>query len=258
MRGGVPAFVSIARALAATPATSIGSGSGSGASGGGGEDGSGHASAQQEGAADCSSSNNKDSGNNSNGSSSSDNSNNSSSGGVKAQVAIVYIQEAHASDEWPIRSSRNAAPGRACIPISYQQHRDLPARLGAAADFASHYNLPLDVLPVLADGMGNAFQDAYAAWPIRWYIFDTRNRQEQQQRSAGIGGARASKIARTPSADGTGSKSAASNGGAEEDPDEVYLRAIGQPDDASFDLQEPLLLLGADPRHALVYEDASL
>lgn len=131
----------------------------------------------------------------------------------RARVVIVYIQEAHARDEWPILSARAAAPGREGVPVDYAQHASLDDRVAAAGDFVRHYSLPLDLLPVAADGMGNGFQDAYAAWPIRWYIFEH--------------------------APGSSSGSGGGAGGGR-----VIVRHIGQPDDASFDLTEPLRLLG--------------
>jgi hypothetical protein len=169
-------------------------------------------------------------------------------------MAVVYIEEAHAADEWPIKSSRAAAPGRAGVPVDYPQHRSLGDRLAAAADFAAHYRLPLRALPVYADAAatagdgggggssGNGFQSAYAAWPIRWYLFDTRPAGSGGSSSGGGGGKRRR----------TGDESAPSVavddvGG----DDEVYVRRIGMPDDGSFDLSEPLAALGLDPGLAL-------
>ncbi len=88
-----------------------------------------------------------------------------------AQVAMVYIQEAHATDEWPISSSRMTVGG---VPIAIAQHKTLAERLSAARDFVADYAVATDgaAAPVVvADAMTNGFQSTYAAWPIRWYLF---------------------------------------------------------------------------------------
>lgn len=167
-------------------------------------------------------------------------------------MAVVYIEEAHAADEWPIRSSRAAAPGRAGVPVEYAQHRSLGDRLRAAADFAAHYRLPLGDLPVYADAApGNGFQDSFAAWPIRWYVLDTR-----APTAGGGGGGGGGKRRRTgDDASAPASVPGAGAGGGDDGSQqqsqleqlEVYVRHVGMPDDGSFDLAEPLAALGLDP-----------
>ncbi len=118
-----------------------------------------------------------------------------------ARLVLVYIEEAHAQDEWPITSSRLSRTG---APIVYTQHTSQEARLQACADFVRDYALSQADVTVVADAIGsNPFQTAYAAWPIRWYVFA----------GAGAGGG------------------------------EPVVRAIGQPDDGSFDLYQVQLLL---------------
>lgn len=134
-----------------------------------------------------------------------------------AVVAFVYIQEAHATDEWPISSARlSRRPGGA--PVCIAQHAALEDRLAAARQFATDYGVtvartvppaceagagagaggesPASVA-VLTDAMRNGFQDTFWAWPIRWYVFQ----------ADGAGGA-------------------------------VRVTRIGQPDEASFALEE--------------------
>ena len=75
---------------------------------------------------------------------------------------LVYIAEAHAADEWPINSTRCAGPGN-----SVRAHTTLAERAAAAARMARA--LRLQGVPLLCDGMDDAFLRAYAAWPIRLY-----------------------------------------------------------------------------------------
>ena len=87
-----------------------------------------------------------------------------------AALAVVYIEEAHATDEWPISSARLAA-----APVAIAAHKTIDDRLAAATSFARDYAVPLDRVALVADGMGNAFQSAYASWPIRWFVFEARS-----------------------------------------------------------------------------------
>lgn len=93
----------------------------------------------------------------------------------RAAVALLYVEEAHATDEWPIRSAKAAAPGREGVPVEYRQARELPERLAAAADLVAHFGLAAEPVAVYADaldaGARNPFETTYAAWPIRWFVF---------------------------------------------------------------------------------------
>jgi hypothetical protein len=57
--------------------------------------------------------------------------------------------------------------------ICYPQPRDLGERVAIARDFAarSSYQIPL-----LVDGMDDAAEKAYAAWPERLYVIDEHGR----------------------------------------------------------------------------------
>jgi hypothetical protein len=150
--------------------------------------------------------------------------------GHAARLAVVYIQEAHATDEWPISSARLSKKAEKAA-VSYAQHRIIGDRLKAARDFCEDYAVPVDSagrsvraaagaegaagtvaapssardsgVCVLADAIGNGLQDTYAAWPIRWFIF------------------RLNSESATP-----------------------ILSAIGQPEEASFDLVKALTAAG--------------
>ena len=79
-----------------------------------------------------------------------------------SEFAIVYLAEAHASDEWPL--------GR---HVQISQHRSLQDRAAAATAFASVAQLKatLPVPMLLLDGVEDKFTSAYAAHPFRWFVF---------------------------------------------------------------------------------------
>ena len=53
----------------------------------------------------------------------------SPAGAAAADWRFVYVAEAHAQDEWPLRSARFTADGQ---PVVVDQPRTLDARLGLA------------------------------------------------------------------------------------------------------------------------------
>lgn len=77
---------------------------------------------------------------------------------------MVYIAEAHASDEWPINSSRCAGPAN-----SVRRPTSLIEREAIARRMVSAMRLDDGGPPVYVDGMDDAFLEAYAAWPVRLY-----------------------------------------------------------------------------------------
>lgn len=78
-------------------------------------------------------------------------------------MVLVYIAEAHAVDVWPINSGRCAGPANSVVrPRSLDERRAVAARMLEA--------LPcLASLPLLIDGLDDAFFTAMAAWPIRLF-----------------------------------------------------------------------------------------
>jgi len=71
----------------------------------------------------------------------------------------VYIEEAHARDEWPIGATIS------CI----DQPKTLEERVSAAREFVSEFDYRI---PVLIDSMDNHFQKAFAVWPFRFYVIE--------------------------------------------------------------------------------------
>jgi hypothetical protein len=81
-------------------------------------------------------------------------------------ILTVYILEAHATDEWPISSSRYSPTGSA---VAFEQHKKLQDRIGAANKFVEDFNYRI---PMCVDTMENQFEKEYAPWPIRFYIVE--------------------------------------------------------------------------------------
>ena len=77
-------------------------------------------------------------------------------------MVVVYVAEAHAADVWPINSTRCSGPGN-----SFVAHRTQAERAAAAQRMV--HALGLGEVPLLCDGIDDAFLKAYAAWPIRMY-----------------------------------------------------------------------------------------
>ena len=70
----------------------------------------------------------------------------------------IYIAEAHASDEWPIRTKKE---------LECKQHKNNLERWNAAIKFIKEYNYKI---PCLIDSIKNEFETKYCAWPARAYL----------------------------------------------------------------------------------------
>jgi len=84
----------------------------------------------------------------------------------RANVAFVYIAEAHAVDEWQMES--NVEEG-----VLLRQHATLEERFAAAREGVERLGL---TMPVLVDGMDDAVSEAFAAWPERLYVAERGGR----------------------------------------------------------------------------------
>ncbi len=82
--------------------------------------------------------------------------------GDRATFVTVYIKEAHATDEWQMKSNETDN-------VCYAQPRTMDQRLAIANDFAKRFNY---AIPMLVDGMDNAANQVYAGWPERIYVID--------------------------------------------------------------------------------------
>mmetsp|Transcript_26223 Transcript_26223/g.66740 ORF Transcript_26223/g.66740 Transcript_26223/m.66740 type:complete len:260 (-) Transcript_26223:289-1068(-) len=95
-----------------------------------------------------------------------------------AGFRVVYVAEAHATDEWPIRSARyNGCRGPVCV----KQHRTTAERCAAASAFVRDFGwegvqeagvMRVLVEPVAPGGGQSEFDRALAPWPIRFYVVE--------------------------------------------------------------------------------------
>jgi hypothetical protein len=76
-----------------------------------------------------------------------------------ALFAFVYILEAHAVDEWPVR----------CTNADLRQHKSLSDRANAAKRLVAEYPLH-PKLHLLLDNEANEFNNTYASWPFRYWV----------------------------------------------------------------------------------------
>ena len=86
--------------------------------------------------------------------------------GSRIDFRLVYIEEAHAVDEWPISSGRYHDG----VPVSVRQPKKLSERIQVAKMFLERYSLT--EMPTLVDDpeAGNPFSEMFKPWPIRFYI----------------------------------------------------------------------------------------
>jgi uncharacterized protein (DUF1919 family) len=79
-------------------------------------------------------------------------------------IVCVYISEAHAQDEWPIRSSRLNPTNE---PVLIDQHKTLNERIQAAKAFQKNFKFKVSLI---VDTMENNFERTYSSWPIRFFV----------------------------------------------------------------------------------------
>jgi hypothetical protein len=74
----------------------------------------------------------------------------------------VYVEEAHAQDEWPIGH-----------PDHIKQPRTTAERIAVARKFVENYSYRIPVVIDVPES-GNLFEQLYAPWPIRFYVIKKR------------------------------------------------------------------------------------
>lgn len=74
-----------------------------------------------------------------------------------ADFLVVYISEAHPKDVWPLGKH-----------VEIDQHKTIEDRINAAKFYKKQFGLKL---PIVVDGMDNEFDNIYASWPERFFIF---------------------------------------------------------------------------------------
>ena len=70
----------------------------------------------------------------------------------------VYVKEAHADNEWPIRNKEEFA---------IEQHKTGQERGDLAFKLQNKYGLKW---PIYVDTMNNEFVDIYAGWPLQLFL----------------------------------------------------------------------------------------
>lgn len=86
--------------------------------------------------------------------------------GDRVGFLFVYIQEAHAADEWQL--DVNITDG-----VVFEQPTTFSARQGAARQCSGELGLSM---PGVIDGLDNAVDEAYAAWPERLFVIGVDDR----------------------------------------------------------------------------------
>ncbi len=79
-----------------------------------------------------------------------------------ARFLTIYIEEAHARDEWWLPDSTG---GKACI----MNHNSLEERLAAGKRFVQDHSFPSELV---CDTFDNQANDCFDAWPERLFIID--------------------------------------------------------------------------------------
>lgn len=80
--------------------------------------------------------------------------------------AMIYLQEAHADDFWP-------------LGYGIQSHKELADRLGACEGLLNRYPALLQALDAaVVDDMDDSFLHAYGAWPERYYFVSEEGQVE--------------------------------------------------------------------------------
>lgn len=83
-----------------------------------------------------------------------------------ANFAMVYILEAHATNEWPINNLPEGIE-------SLNQHITLQDRQNAVQLFIHHYsNIIHDKMKIVLDNSDNEFNSQYPSWPFRVWILN--------------------------------------------------------------------------------------
>lgn len=82
--------------------------------------------------------------------------------GGSFRFLVVYIAEAHASDEWPVGARTSVTT----------QPTTLAHRMRLASRVHTELLGQDEGLTVVCDDMSNSFQTVMAAWPIRFYVVE--------------------------------------------------------------------------------------
>lgn len=91
----------------------------------------------------------------------------------KVDFLMVYIREAHASDEWPLGKLK-------CIP----QHKTLEDRIKVASELVEQYGFTIHTV---VDSIDNRFNSEFHVWPERYFLFSGHSLEYVSQPSTEFG-----------------------------------------------------------------------
>ena len=80
--------------------------------------------------------------------------------GDRVQFLMVYIREAHPTDGWQVRANEQDG-------ILFEQPRTFEDRVAVAEKMCTVLDIKL---PAVVDGLDDAVNKAYSAWPDRLYL----------------------------------------------------------------------------------------
>jgi hypothetical protein len=86
--------------------------------------------------------------------------------GAVANFLVIYVREAHPTDEWRMDSNDRAG-------VALAQPRSDGERCAAATGCAGTTGL---TIPIVVDGVDDAVGIAWGAWPDRLYVLDAEGR----------------------------------------------------------------------------------
>ncbi len=78
----------------------------------------------------------------------------------KVNWSMIYINEAHAVDVWPI--------GLSAGTINYS-HKNITDRATCANKFTTTFDFQI---PMYLDSMSNDFDTTFSVWPFRYYLIE--------------------------------------------------------------------------------------
>lgn len=81
-----------------------------------------------------------------------------------ARMLTIYIEEAHAADEWKLPESLVETEMGVSVPV----HQSIADRIAAAKLFRAQRNVPS--LEIVCDSMRGDMVSRYGAWPERLYV----------------------------------------------------------------------------------------
>ena len=77
----------------------------------------------------------------------------------------IYVSEAHASDEWPIRTKAE---------LTLKQPKTDKERINVANSFITNFGYKI---PTVVDNINDDFTNSYSAWPFRAFMINGKTKE---------------------------------------------------------------------------------